>query len=125
MQFDIDVARRILLAIEATPANQYPEDVVLPDVDENDVLEHLECLIEDGLVDGTVAESGMGGDGRILAVHLTRLTRKGHDFLANARNDQVWNKTKVFVKEKGGAVSFEILKAVLIKMAAQHFGTTP
>jgi hypothetical protein len=125
MQFDIDVARRILLAIEATPANQYPDDVVLPDLDENAVLEHIELLIDDGMIDGKVVESSMGDDGRIYAVHLRRLTRKGHEFLANARNDQVWNKTKVFVKEKGGAVSFEILKAVLIKIAGQHFGTAP
>lgn len=123
MRFDMDVARQILLAIEATPANQYPDDVTLENVDEDTVLEHIALLIDKGLIDGKTIPGGMG-DKRLYGVHIEGLTWNGHEFLANARNEQVWSKTKSFVKEKGGSISFEILKALLVKIAAQHVGLT-
>lgn len=123
MRFDIDVARQILLNLEATPANEYPDDVELPGVSEDEVLEHIELLIDEGLIEGKTISGGMG-EKRLYGVHVERLTRKGHEFLANARNDQVWSKTKTFLIEKGGSVSFEIVKAVLVKFAAQHVGLT-
>ena len=121
LKFDSDVARAILLRLEATPANQYPEDVVLDGVAEDEVLEHIELLIDDGMIDGKVIHSGMGEGGRIYAVHINRLTRRGHEFLANAKNDQVWAKTKAFITQRGGAVSLEILKTIVVRMATQHF----
>jgi hypothetical protein len=122
MRLDMDVVRRILIAIEATPANQYPDDVTLPDVDENTVLEHLELLIEHGLLEGRVIPSGIGSDGRLLAVSIQRMTWKGHEFIDTARNEAVWERTKAVVKEKGGSLSFDLIKGVLFKVAAQHFG---
>ena len=121
MRFNPDLARQILLTIEATPANQYPEDVSIEGVSENEILEHLELLIDGGELDGSVAESGMGGEGRIMAVHLNRVTRKGHEFLANARNDEVWSRTKSIVKSKGGAISFELLKGLVVQVASEYW----
>jgi hypothetical protein len=118
----MDLVRDILLAAEQTPANSFPK-IEIPGQDEDAVLEHLELLIEAGLLEGKVRHSGMGGS-RILLVHVDRLTWKGHEFLANARNEQVWSKTKAFLKERGGSMSFEIVKALLVKIAAQHFGLT-
>jgi hypothetical protein len=50
------------------------------------------------------------------------LTWQGHEFLDASRNDAVWKKTMDLVREKGGSVSFEVLKTVLIKLAAAQLG---
>jgi len=50
------------------------------------------------------------------------LTWQGHEFLGAIRNDTVWNKVKETVKEKGGSIPFEVLKALGLKMAASFFG---
>jgi hypothetical protein len=39
-----------------------------------------------------------------------------------ARDDARWNKMKTMVKEKAGAVSFEIVKQVLASLAKQAMG---
>jgi DNA-binding transcriptional ArsR family regulator len=101
MQFDPDLARRILLEIEATPANQDVGDIEFSDVDENEIYEHIELLADAGLVEARIQLSGMGGN-RIYFASVTRLTHAGHSFLADARDERVWEKTKAFVKEKGG-----------------------
>jgi Hypothetical protein (DUF2513) len=124
MKLDLELVRELLLEVEKAPANTYPE-VELPERDENEVLEHLELLIEADLLEGTKHESGMGEDGRLLAVDVTRLTWEGHQFLANARNEQVWARTRAIVKEKGGAASFAVVKGLLTATALHLFGLTP
>lgn len=123
MKLDLDLVRDILLDVEATPANQ-PANVNLPDRDEDAVLEHIELLIEAGLLDGSVLPSGMGKH-RLYAANVARLTWDGHEFLDNARNDQVWARTKAIVKEKGGAASFAVVKGLLTATALHFFGLSP
>ena len=50
------------------------------------------------------------------------LTWQGHEFLDTVKNDTVWQKTKDFVKEKGGTISIEMLKVVATRIASAHFG---
>jgi hypothetical protein len=121
MQFDPDLARRILLEVEATPPNQHVPDIKFSDVDEHTVYEHIELLTDAGLVEALFKPSGRGGH-RIFAARVRRLTHAGHEFLANARNESVWEKTKALVKEKGGAASFAVIAAVAKKFASEHFG---
>ena len=45
-----------------------------------------------------------------------------HEFLDAIRNDTVWNKVKATVKEKGGAIPFEVLKLLAIQAAKSVFG---
>jgi hypothetical protein len=53
------------------------------------------------------------------------LTWAGHEFLDAARNNSVWNKAKSAIVEKGGAVSFEILKAYLTARGRELLGLPP
>jgi Hypothetical protein (DUF2513) len=50
------------------------------------------------------------------------LTWAGHEFLDAVRNETVWSKTKAVIKDKGGSVPFEVIKAIAIKVVASHFG---
>jgi predicted ArsR family transcriptional regulator len=121
MKFDVDLVREILLRIEQTPANQEAGSVTVPGYDEHTVLEHLELLEEKGLIRATIGRTG-GGPTRVFGVIVERLTPKGHEFLANAHNDDVWNLTKQTVKEKGGSASFEVFTALLSQAAMRVFG---
>ena len=47
----------------------------------------------------------------------SRLTYAGHEFLDAARKDTLWQKAKAITLEKSGGLSFEALKAVLLKLA--------
>jgi len=121
MRLNFDLVREILLTVEHAPANR-PVKVDFQDRDRDDVLEHLEILIDRGFLEGRVMRSGMDNK-RIYDIHIERLTWEGQEFLANARNDQVWRKTLALIKEKGGSASFEVLKTLLVKVVSQHFSS--
>lgn len=60
-----------------------------------------------------------------IAATISSLTWNGHEFLDNVRNDTVWAKLKRAVAEKGGAVSFDVLKALALSYAKAHvFGSS-
>ena len=124
MRFDPEIARSILLAVEATPPNQHPKPVELEGVDKAIITEHVELLNEAGLLEASFVSSGLGGE-RYIYARIKRLTFAGHQFLAHASNDTVWTRTLSTVKEKGGAVSLNVLTQLLSKIAAAHFGLTP
>ena len=121
MKLDLDTVRSILLAVENTPANSGSVEISIDGVDEDTLFEHIELLEENGLVVAQVLGGGFG-EKRIVDVAVQRLTWAGHDFLANAKNATVWEKTKAFVIAKGGNASFEVVKVLLTQVAAQHFG---
>lgn len=121
MKLDMDLVRQILLAVEAFPANSHGGTITVPEYDENVVLEHLDLLVEKGLIEGHPLRAGSGNQ-RVVTVFVNRLTWEGHEFLGNARNDQVWTRTQEIVKEKGGSVSFEVFKGLLTQVAIKLAG---
>ena len=100
MKFDPEIARALLFKIEETPANQFAGQIQLPGVDSDIVLEHLQLLAEDGLIEAKICKKrhdvgedqnileGVKADhtgrGRIAFILVERLTRPGHEFLADA-----------------------------------------
>jgi hypothetical protein len=121
MKLDFDIIREILLKVEATPANQDAGPIKLLERDEDAVLEHIDLLREKGLIDANIQYAG-SGNRRVYHAHVKRLTMAGHEFLANARNEGLWNQTKQLVMAKGGSVSFEVFKALLSQGALRWFG---
>ena len=75
------------------------------DYDESTVHEHIERLIEAGLLEGKVARAS----GRSVA-HVSRLTWPGHDFLQTNRDDSVWKKAKEQMLKPGASWTVDILK---------------
>ncbi len=59
---------------------------------------------------------------RVIRVYPFSLTWQGHEFLEASRNDTFWNKAKEIVKSKCGALSFDVVKALLISMAKESVG---
>ena len=77
----------------------------------------MRLLAEAGLLEAVDATAGAGLDWRP-----KRLTWKGHEFLDDARNENVWRKTQELVQEKGGSVSLGVLQALLTEVAKSLFG---
>jgi hypothetical protein len=116
MKFDFDLIRAILLKVEDVPANHMAGTITVPDYDEDTTLEHLALLYEAGLIHAVVGKLD-NRKKRIHTVHVERLTWEGHQFLADARNEEIWSRTKAAVAQKGGSVSFEIFKTLLTQIA--------
>jgi Hypothetical protein (DUF2513) len=120
MKLNLDLVRAILLRIEEAPPNQDVGSLHLEGYDEDEVLAHIDLLAEQDLINANIVQAG-SGDKRIYAAYVKNLTWEGHQFLDNARNEEVWNRTKKIVKERGGSASFEIFKSLLTQVAMNLF----
>jgi hypothetical protein len=119
MKRNWDTIREILLkAEELTPG----ATLRLSDFDTaraDEIAYHLKLLDESGLINVSTAEF-LGAAG--IHFDLDRLTWSGHDFLDAVRNDSIWNKTKAMISEKGGAMTFELIKSFAISVAKTALG---
>ena len=59
---------------------------------------------------------------RVIRVYPFSLTWQGHEFIEAARNDTFWKKAKKIVFSKSGALSIDVVKALLIAMAKESVG---
>lgn len=116
---DFELIRKILLEVQSSPASAQPFSVEFPsEYDQAVVNEHVELLIEAGLIKGKLikALSGVAG----MALH--GLTWEGHDFIQAAEKDAIWKRSLEIVKEKGGAITFDLLKELLKSVAKSALG---
>jgi hypothetical protein len=111
MKRNMDLIREILLFAETNCDGQAfqridvcklaePYRMVEPHILE----EHVRIAEQQGLIEISRNSSG---------TYIHRLTWNGHDFLADARQPEVWNAAK----SKAGNASFAVFKAVLTQYA--------
>lgn len=121
MKRDLDLYRSLLEYFESlkagTPTIELSSDNF--SCTPTELVEHLELLIEQGLVRGvaqTRAHFTTGG-----SFQIDRLTAAGHDFLAVSRNDEIWSVTKNRMKQVG-SWTFSLIVEVLKEEAKKRFG---
>lgn len=116
----MDVARRILLAVEEAPPRKGPNMMFkLEGVDEEIVWYHTRLLNEAGLLDAQEASSmGTGGP----EWYPEQLTWRGHMFLEEARENTRWQAAKTFVMSKGGALTLKALETAFSIMTSKALG---
>jgi len=118
---DLDLVRQLMLQIEALPAAP-PVQYRMSEIEDPVLLAHLELLIDAGLVNGKIARShGARGD----VISVSGLTWQGHEWIEMVRSQSVWNETKSAVLEQGGALTFELTKAVAAKLLRARLGLPP
>ena len=116
---DFELVRKILFAIAEAPAGGSYFSITFPgEYEDKVVFGHLELLIDAGLVVGKVQRSMSG----IHAVMIRGMTWEGQDFYQAAIKDTLWKKAFSTVQEKGGAMTFEVLKELLKRLAASAVG---
>jgi hypothetical protein len=103
MKRDMELIRKILIAIEQSPSASPPSEVQelqMEGYSEEEVGYHALLIIEAGLAKGKdITGSGLGPRGLI-----TRLTWQGHEFLDAVQDDTRWAKARAIVKEQAGSV---------------------
>jgi hypothetical protein len=116
MKRDMDLIRTILLKVEADPSfNGWPQDrsadagrLGITGHDDAEVTYHLVQAVEAGLLEGNTKMAAHG------VVMISKLTPKGHHFLDDIRDVDVWHKTKERAKgvaNVGISFVWEIAKA--------------
>ena len=111
MRRDMDLVRKILFAVEECDTPWGAEGPLEIDGYSNQVIAyHVKILVQAGLIEARDV-SVMGEDG--FRWWASSLTWEGHEFLEAARDDTRWSRTKKFVFEKAGGLTFEALKFAL------------
>lgn len=123
MKRDMDLIRNILLKVEEL--DDPPLTKILSDIATDDdikiMIEHLRLLIEEaGLITGIAAHTLMGSNWFSM-----KLTWKGHEYLDNIRDPEIWNKTKQGA-QKVGSFSLDVMsglaKGFIKKKISDHTG---
>lgn len=134
MKRDMDLVREILLTIEGSEKSFFHLDKSADpyrrfsgEYTGAQIRYHLGLLKEAGLVryskTGHTYEVEVKDTGLVQEVEekaISRLTWQGHEFLDAARNETMWQKAKKLVQEKGGALTFDVAKAVLAQVALKQ-----
>jgi DNA-binding transcriptional ArsR family regulator len=119
MKRDMDLARELLLKLEAEPLDGNlwrldPDDLGISGRTREEISYHLEQLISGGLLD---AERELSS--QFVA---RKLTWAGHDFLDSVRDPKIWRTTKGRVKAAGG-FTIEILASVAKKVIEENLAS--
>lgn len=108
MKRDMDIIREILLQLEK---HNYIDQIEVHSAKE--IAYHVSLLEGAGLVTQDTYCNLFLNDSMLDGI---RITWAGHEFLDSSRNASVWEKAKNITIEKTGALSFEVLKAVLVQL---------
>lgn len=119
MKRDMELIRKIVLAVEDGPNGYAPDDLCLGSYTPEQIAYHAYLLIDGGLAKGAIT-THMGSSGP--SAQVTSLTWEGHDFADKSRDETLWRKAMAIVQEKGGTVTIEILKDLLAKLARANLG---
>lgn len=109
MKRDFQLIRKLLLEIESH--SNGIDIVTMVDIkghSDEQVQYHLALLDEAGLIIAHDASSGGG-----LNFIPIRLTWDGHEFLDNARNDTIWNKTLHEIGKVTESIALPLLRELL------------
>ncbi|CAH0194174.1 hypothetical protein SRABI106_01381 [Rahnella aquatilis] len=119
MKINQQYLRDLLIAFEDTDG---PETTLTEletagfDADSNDFIFHMRLLDDRGLVMRTDGEAGFGHeqalDGYYWINVPLRLTATGHDFIANLRQQEVWQTIKTGFKDEGLTTLISVAKSL-------------
>jgi hypothetical protein len=115
MKRDMELVRTLLLSIEESPKKPSWKDLApqgsSSDLETEKILEHLKLIEEAGFTKSVI----VGLQGYRLPENI-ELTWKGHEFLADVRDPDIWSKTKERAKgvaSVGVGFLWDIAKAEL------------
>ncbi|KJS86265.1 MAG: hypothetical protein JM58_07135 [Peptococcaceae bacterium BICA1-8] len=118
MKRDLDLIRQILLIIEDKPDYDSWAGLDIPGKSNNEISYHIMLLNEAGLIEA-----------RKMCVYdgssdwkPSRLTWEGHEFIEASRDENIWAKAKMIVKEKSGGLTLDVLKVVLVGLIKESIG---
>lgn len=118
MKRDMDLVRRILLALEQHESGFAPRDLKVEGYTEEQIGYHVYIMMEGELLKG--ANTTVRGSNSPEAM-ASCLTWSGHEFLDAAREDGRWNEAKSLLDTVGGA-ALAVWQTVLAKLVLKSLG---
>jgi Hypothetical protein (DUF2513) len=119
MKRDLELIRQLMLAIKLKDTRFSTESIEIDGYDSSQINYHLQLLVEAELAVGKVLNY-LGSERPTIVIE--KLSWEGCNFLDDARNESVWQKTMEIVKDKGGSVSVGVLIQLLASVAKQLVG---
>lgn len=115
---DLELIRKIVLAIEESPSGFAPK-LVFAGYSDAQIGYHEYLLINAGYATGPET-TNMGSEGPEAMIR--SLTWAGHEFADAARDDSRWNRALGMVKDKTGTITLELLKQLLSTLMKNALG---
>jgi DNA-binding transcriptional ArsR family regulator len=112
MKLDMDLVRKILIALEEYPHGFYNKFLAIDGYSQEQIGYHITLMEEAGLL-LAVDATDMGSQSPEAMPQ--RLTWQGHEFLNACRDEGRWTKAKTIFKDAGG-VSFDVAKDILVQL---------
>ena len=120
MKRNMDLIRKVLLAIEEQHEYEPIYGLKIPGHSVSEVAYHCKLLHEHGFIDDYDEESG---DGELLDFAVGGLTWEGADYLEDVRDNTRWGNIKKTMKEKGIPLTVEFVKETVNAMISATIGT--
>ena len=112
MKRDMDLVRKILLAVEIEKSGHAPDKLMIEEYTEEQIGYHVLIMIEANLLEGEeVSELGSPSPMGMAS----RMTWEGHDFLDACREEKRWQTAKGIANQIGG-VTLDVFKKVLAEL---------
>lgn len=114
MKRDMDLVRKILLDLEKHEHGRAPSQLEIEGYSQEQIGYHVHLMDEASLLRAADVTHRQSPSPQATPISLTW---EGHEFLDAARDPSRWRSALDIAREKGGALTFEILKAVLVDLA--------
>ena len=118
MKRDMELVRKILIALEEYPHGLAPEPLVVDGYTPEQVGFNCHLMLQAGLIYG-VDETALEDFSPI--VRPVSITWNGYKFLENTKNPNVWEQTRSLINSLGGA-SFSVWSSVATKVVMKNLG---
>ncbi len=112
MKMDVDLFRGILLRAEEKCMGNIPvkfSQADFPEYAHEQIIEHVHLLHEAGYVEKTNRATRFD-------CYIMRVTFKGHEFISNIRDENLWGQTKQAAR-KAGSMSLDVIKSIAVNVA--------
>lgn len=117
MKRDMDLIRKILLAVEAR-TNPLSFDLVeIPGHEQEEISYHVKLLGDAGYLD-VYDRRTLGPEGYRFAP--SNLTNAGHDFLDGIRSKAIWESAKEKLQEIGGTAPLDVVQSLLTSILKER-----
>lgn len=117
MEYDPDIIKKILLAVEAKK-NLIPDTISINGYEDNIITYHCLLLKDAEFIEATFEEQSNS----VVTPFISRLTMKGVEFLQTARNESIWQSAKKVLKEKSLSIPISLLSELLKSLAKESLG---
>ena len=116
MKRDMEVIRKVLLAIEEQYEDVAIYDLKVEDLGMKTIAYHCNLLYNAGYVNDYKAQYV---ESELYSFGVSSLTWEGHEFLDKIRDDSIWNKTKEQIAKKGLPMVIDVVKDIATSVISE------